>query len=303
MPFVILIFLFFRAFRSGKLTAPQAAEIASAASVAPQTQDELLAVAQAEGLAGLRDKCRKVIAQATPDEAERDQRLHAARYVRTWTQSDGAFRLDARLTPEAGANLRTALDRERERLFASARRQGRTEPYRALDADALVALATRTTPDTATSGPKALVNVRVDRSALKRGHAEPGEVCEIPGVGPISVASARSYLGDCFFKLIVCRGSDVLAISRMSRTIPAALAGALDERDRECVVQGCRETKGLERDHVVGVEQGGPTSMDNLAKLCKHHHRLKTYKGFRLEREGQNWKLVPGKKYPARAGP
>jgi len=91
------------AFRSGRLSAAQAAEIASASSVAPRAEKALLEVAENEGIEKLRQVCREVVARHSKDELERAERLYRSRYLRTWTDPEGSFRMDARLTPEAGA--------------------------------------------------------------------------------------------------------------------------------------------------------------------------------------------------------
>jgi hypothetical protein len=44
--------------------------------------------------------------------------------------------------------------------------------------------------------PRALVHLRVDLGALRRGNTSAGELCEIAGVGPVSVTTARELLGD-----------------------------------------------------------------------------------------------------------
>jgi len=49
-------------------------------------------------------------------------------------------------------------------------------------------------------------------------------------------------------------------------------------------VPGCGVSYGLEIDHVVPFAMGGPTALSNLALLCHHHHWLKTYEGWTLER-------------------
>lgn len=292
------------AFRSGVLTQAQAAEIAQAASLAPETEKQLLKVAQTEGIAGLRLECRRVVAGASSDDAERAERLHRSRYLRTWTDTEGGFRLDARLAPEAGAEVRVALDVIREELFEQARRRAAKEPYQALDADALVEMARLSRVGKGTSsGPKALVNVRVDHAALVNGHTKEGEVCEVAGVGPISVAAARALASDSILKVLVCKGSEIKAVAHYGRTIPAPLRTALNETYPECVVDGCHETKRLEIDHVIPLPQG-PTSPENLVRICVHHHRLKTYRGFRLtrRREGKA-RLEPPKGAQSRAGP
>ncbi len=60
---------------------------------------------------------------------------------------------------------------------------------------------------------------------------------------------------------------------------------AVIARDRTCVFPWCgRNARRCDLDHVVpfdhdlplGTDQSGPTSTDNLAPLCRRHHRLKT---------------------------
>jgi hypothetical protein len=134
--------------------------------------------------------------------------------------------------------------------------------------------------------PTCSVLVRVDLSALLRGHANEGELCEIDGQGPIPVPMARDLANDSFLRLIFHRAGDIRAVSHLGRTINRALRTALVHRDRTCVVPGCGVAFGLEIDHVIPVAESGPTRLDNLALLCHHHHFLKTYEGWTLSRIG-----------------
>jgi len=138
-----------------------------------------------------------------------------------------------------------------------------------------------------------MVHVRVDHEALVRGHLEPGEVCEIPGIGPIPVEVARRLAADSILSVLVTDGVDVTAVSRSDRTIPAAVRRALIERDQVCVVPGCEVRDALENDHVHEFGRGGPTALDNLARLCHWHHYLKTHQRYRLERVGDGWTWTP----------
>lgn len=141
-------------------------------------------------------------------------------------------------------------------------------------------------------GPSAVVHVRVDHSALLRGETKPGEVCEVPGVGPISVQAARAFASDAYLSAILTDGKDVQAVSHLGRTIPAHLRTALMERDPGCVVPGCVEKGPFEIDHVKPVAEGGETSLSNLARLCHHHHYLKTFHGHRLRGGPGRWSWV-----------
>jgi hypothetical protein len=137
------------------------------------------------------------------------------------------------------------------------------------------------------------VHVRIDLDALRQGYAGPGQVCEIPGVGPISVRRAREVMGDALTRLVITDGVDVPAICNVKRTIPAAIGSALLERDPTCVVPGCDQSRHLQIDHwQVDFADDGPTEWWNLVRLCPHHHRLKTDKLFRLEGGAGHWRFV-----------
>ena len=254
-------------YRAGALSPVQANEIASVAAADPAAERELVDVepsdvghqgaarararahlAATEGVPGLRERCRRVKAAATPDGAARHEAIRRTRSLRHWTDPDGVFRLDGRLLPEDGAELLAGLEPLRARIFVEARAAGRREPYEAYVADALVAMArdARTGSDATRPVPRASIHVRVDHTAFRRGHVEPGETCEIPGIGPIPVASARALVADAVISAIVCDGVDVKSVAHLGRTIPARVRTALVARDPVCVVPGCHTRDGLE---------------------------------------------------------
>lgn len=144
----------------------------------------------------------------------------------------------------------------------------------------------------------ATVHVRVDHAALVRGYVEPGELCEIPGVGPVPVEVARRLAVDSILSVLVTDGVDVTTVAHSGRTIPEALRRALVERDPVCVVPGCDTRNDLEFDHIRPFAEGGPASLANLARLCHWHHYLKTHHGHVLERgevddpDGPAWRWI-----------
>jgi hypothetical protein len=94
--------------------------------------------------------------------------------------------------------------------------------------------------------------------------------------------------------LVVTDGVDVTTVCTLGRSVPASLKAALVERDRCCVVPGCDATQHLEIDHWrIPFAEGGPASLDNLARLCRHHHTLRTHRGFTLTKEGGTWYWHP----------
>jgi 5-methylcytosine-specific restriction endonuclease McrA len=60
--------------------------------------------------------------------------------------------------------------------------------------------------------------------------------------------------------------------------VPDRLAAQAAERDLACVFAWCtRPAESCDLDHVIPYSEGGSTSSDNIATLCRRHHRLKTH--------------------------
>jgi hypothetical protein len=289
------------AMRDGRLSETQVKEIAGAAILQPEAEQELVKTAEQQPLTLLKLRCRRVKAVGQ-DQSTTYDAIRKGRYLRNWTDGDGAVRFDARMTPDAGARLVAAVKAESDRLADQARRAGHDEPRSAIAADALVHLAcgdARSDVDGAPDasphhGPGTMIHVRVDHGALMRGKLEPGEVCEIPGIGPLPVAVARRLAVDSILDILVTDGTDVTAVAHGGRTIPAPLRRALCERDPVCVIPGCDVADGLEIDHVTPFAEGGEASMANLARLCHWHHYLKTHQRHRLVPiGGGGWRWEP----------
>src|SRR5947208_2819893 len=96
------------AFRSGMLSETQAAEITSAAASDPSAEAALLEAASSTSVKGLRDRCRETRAGVEENDGAWARRLHVERRAHEWTDPDGAYRLDARLPPDAGARFSSA---------------------------------------------------------------------------------------------------------------------------------------------------------------------------------------------------
>ena len=272
---------------SGDLSGTQAVEVARGAIVAPNTETQLLNLSKHATVRDLRDATNRVVAAAT-DEAQRHRQVHKSRFLKSWRDPDGAFIIKGRMTVANGALVMAALKPIQDEIFKAARKSGAHERPEAYAADALMALCEKATTKqsseggTKTSRANAVINIRIDIDALKRGHTEHGEVCEIAGVGPIPVATATEYLGDAFLKLLVVDGVDIKSVAHMGRHIPAPLRTAVEERDRVCQVPTCDMTLGLEIDHIKPFAEGGAASLENLVRLCKRHHLQKTHDGYRL---------------------
>jgi len=280
---------------SGDLSGTQAVEVARGAIVAPNTERQLLNLSKHATVRDLRDATSRVVAAAT-DEAERHRQVHKSRFFKSWTDPDGSFNVKGRMTVANGALVMAALKPIQDQIFREARKSGEYERPEAYTADALMVLCEKANnaalglkagvnaTEKRSSRPNAVINIRIDIDALKRGHTENGEVCEIAGVGPIPVATATEYLGEAFLKLLVVDGVDIKTVAHMGRHIPAPLRTAVEERDRVCQVPTCDMSVGLEIDHIKPFSEGGPASLENLVRLCKRHHLQKTHDGYRLEK-------------------
>jgi hypothetical protein len=277
------------ALADGTLSALQAKEIAGAATLNPTKENELIDTARRQPVKTLRNECRRAKAtSAASDPMATYKRIHKGRYLRHWTDEEGAFCLKARLTPDRGAKVAAMLDQEASTIFDQARRAGSREPLAAYAADALVALTTNGTP---AQSPHTVVHVRVDHEALRRGHVEDGEISEIASTGaPVPIPVVWDLMTDAGIKVIFHHAEEISRIYHFTRTINSILRTALEERDTQCVVPGCGATRFLEIDHTEEFGQGGPTCLANTARLCTFHHHQKTVDGYILWKDAeQRW--------------
>jgi hypothetical protein len=285
------------ALRRGDLSCPQADAITDAAAVNPAAEADLVGLAGRSSLAELRQQCARAKAAGDPDPERTHRRIHRARRLSQHTDAEGAWCLHARGTTDAGAVLATALEPIVDEIFTQARREDRREPREAYAFDALIELARRaqthttmpadTTPPAAgprrrkTTNPRYLALLRIDLAALTRGEVHDGELCEITGIGPVPVATARDLLGDAILKLVITKGTDVAHVTSLGRGPTAAQRIALLWTSPTCTVAGCVGTF-TQHDHRLDWAQTHHTRLDELDKLCTHHHDLKTRLGWAL---------------------
>ena len=321
------------AYKRGRLSGQAASAISTATEVAPDAAAGLLNRADRDSFRELRDACRAVhVSASRPADSEaRVRRLHAQRYMRRWIDTDGAGRIDARVAPDVYARIDACLRPFEKEQFDQARRQGRRERPEAYSADALLALAIEagnaehtdagkevatsagagTAPAALPTSPPAPAEVDkgaaprrkrpadaqiiavVSHSALVRGHTEGEETCWIEGVGPVPVSTVQAMLGDSVLSAVVSDGVDIRSVVHLGRYATATQRTALIARDRCCVVPGCGIRHGLEIDHVTGWTKTHVTTLDDLARLCHHHHHLKTHEHWKLTGGPGRWQFTP----------
>jgi hypothetical protein len=296
------------ALRQGALSVQQVREIAAAASADPKSEADLIEAAGYLSLKGLQYRTR-LVKMNSMNQAEQVASIRKGRFLRHWFDQEGAFNLRARLTPDAGAEVMSNVRCRALFVAEEARHAGMApEPQAAYEADALVALAVGDVRQDTFQGhvggrrrqPDLVYHVNLE--SLRRGRVEDGELCEVPGVGPVPLAVIENVVGDAMTRLVIDNGVDVTTVCHLGRTVPAPLETALEARDRTCVVPGCDVSLSLEIDHwKIPFAKGGPTELWNLARLCRFHHQMKTYEGYELREGPGRWEWVPPPGVPADA--
>jgi hypothetical protein len=264
-----------------------------------------LDVARSAGVKGLRTECDRVIAAAASREQEQAtaEHVYLQRSVRHTVRADGSGTITITGPTDRTALVMAALEPFERAIFEDNRRSGHAEHPDAVAFDALVELATDAAtraPDARRGGrPLATIHLHVSESAWSRGHTEPGEICEIESAGPIPVSSAYRLGSDAIVKALLVEGTDVARVRHRGRSIPAALRTAVETRDRVCVIEGCEIDRHLEIDHNVPWAEHGPTTLENLGRLCRHHHALKTRRDLRRHGPPGRQRLVDKVGYDA----
>ncbi len=269
--------------RRGELSGDQAQAVTKGASADPRAEGRLLDTARRSSLGELKDEARRIRFASEPDPEARRRRIFGQRSLRTYADDEGAFHLHLTHTTETGAKIKGALDPLIEACFEEARRQGRRERPEAYGADALVQALCGDRGEQPTSAKPKFI-VRIDHAALVRGKVRGDELCEVVGVGPVSVGAVKELAleEDPFWTAIVTKGHDVVNVAHLGRHPNAFQRTALEWLHPSCAVRGCHQQVRIEWDHRQDWKDTHETALQNLDGLCRYHHRMKTTRGWML---------------------
>jgi hypothetical protein len=83
--------------------------------------------------------------------------------------------------------------------------------------------------------------LRLDLPALHRGHLQGSEICEITGIGPITIPAARELLHESIIKLVLSNNGNVVTVTHIGVTPAGATHLAILHAD----ITGLTQTTGL----------------------------------------------------------
>lgn len=290
-----------QALKGGTLSTPELALVAKAGAASPDAVGTLLDMVEEKAshqelLA--QAEAAKAAARTREHERARRARVHASRHLRWHQCEDGGIRGEFFCDETDWVKVCPRLEAAAKARWKAAGAE-RGDCFDAHRLDAFIDLLGHAGTKDASARPHCLV--LVDAAALRRGSTRTGEVCEIDGIGPVPVEAATELLGEAGLQFLVREGTDIRSVTKTSRDLAQKTAMALIARDRTCVVPGCGKRLGLEGDHVVEFGSGGPSTYENLARLCPAHHAMKTYGKWRLSGRPGSWKWTPPAK-PMSAG-
>ena len=251
----------------------------------PETEEQLLAFGRTGTAAHVERLVRGWRRMDRIAEARETERQHVSRELHVYQDGDGMMAVRGRLTPEVGALLVQALAAARETLYQQARlRNGdvtdvsaETPTMGQQQADALALLAETALhhgldPGAPGERYQVVVHVEEDQSVLENG-------------ARVSAETSQRIACDAS-RVVMRHGPDghVVEVGARTRTIPPAIRRALHHRDRGCRFPGCGVRFG-QGHHIRHWAHGGPTTLSNLALLCRRHHRAVHEEGYQLDRQ------------------
>ena len=198
------------------------------------------------------------------------------------------------LEPHVGTPIVARAEAEAQRLARATKMAAKTndalEPFECHLADAYARLLSGSGKGRA-KRPELVV--LVSHEVAKRGWKDvrAGEVCKIPGVGPVAPQVAKDIAKDAFLNGVFYDGKDLRHFVRWTRHIPIEVAVALELGDPPdfdgvtCV--DCGNRFRTELDHLEPHVARGGTSNGNLKPKCWSCHQAKT------ARDRRNGKLKP----------
>jgi len=239
-------------------------------------------------------RLRRLCLQADPDEARHryDDAVTERRVVVEPTPDGPANLMGMDLPPHAvSAGMRRI-----NRLARSLSGPGEDRTIDQLRADVFLDLL----QGRDAAGKGGTVDIAVDLMTLAELADAPGELA---GYGPVVADIARQVAADqdgSRWQYTVTDGTGRPVSVGVTRRRPTALQQRIvATRNATCVFPGCRmPAVECDVDHRTPYVDGGSTTVDNLAPLCRHDHRLK-HGGWRLAATptGHRWTSLLGHTY------
>ena len=229
---------------------------------------DLVNKAKVDSLRGLRTECDRAKQAADPDPDATQARVHIASVSSRCGPTVTSPSTSAQSTKAQQIAIRAAIERKTDQLF-HARPQGR--PARAarglrhgrlrsdLQGVARRPRHARPTPTAAKptgAGRGVIAILRLDYETLAADKVTDGQVCEIDGLGPIDLATARSLLPDSLLYLVITKNK-----ARVPNVINWARGPTRDQeiallwqRAGRCRITACDHPR-LQHDHTIGWAQ------------------------------------------------
>jgi len=265
----------------------------------PENEKELLDLARHATAAQVEKLVRAYRSVERREERERAKAQHAARELNYYHDDDGSLVIHARLPVEEGAVVLQALnaamdardseqnDVESDDITAvtSESSDHFSDRFAQRRADALTTMAETTLrhgPTALSAAERYQVVVHVTAETLT---GDGDGRCELENGQGLALDTVRRITCDSsLFRITEDETGNPLDIGRKTRAIPPALRRALQARDGGCRFPGCSHRRFVDAHHIRHWADGGDTSIDNLALLCRHHHRLVHEGDFGVER-------------------
>ncbi|MGC5170215.1 DUF222 domain-containing protein [Microbacterium sp. DT81.1] len=133
-----------------------------------------------------------------------------------------------------------------------------------------------------------------------------GDPPTVEGIGPIPLSRARELCGSAegWMRILTHPESGmVLSVGREQYRPPPGLRRLVRWRADSCMAPGCAvPASRCEIDHTIAWQDGGTTTLDNHAPLCKGHHIVKHHGGWSVTQiEGSGgaiqWVSPTGRRY------
>ncbi|MPZ70485.1 MAG: hypothetical protein GEU71_13305 [Actinobacteria bacterium] len=266
------------ALRRGEVSLDQATEIAKAEVSAPGSAKELLKVAKKESFHVLKDEARRTKLEAEQHRglAERQREAKTASHR---TGELGMAQIHLAFQPHIGTPIMAKAEAEAERLARAARKAGVKEDFDKHLADAYANLLLGSGKGRA-KRPELVVLVSHEVATRGWTDVKKGEMCKIPGVGPVAPEIAKEIGRDAFLNGVFFDGKDLRHFKRWGRSTPVEISVALelgkapDFKGVRCVDCGNRFRPQF--DHIEPVAAQGPTAHFNFDPRCDPCHKAKT---------------------------